>query len=76
MLAQRVPPDALDANAPARWLKNARADLALASITLPEGVQYEQLCFHAQQAAEKGLKAVLLACNTSMFHLHTTCKYC
>jgi HEPN domain-containing protein len=55
-------PDAQDANAPSRWMDNARADLALAQISLPKGVQYEQLCFHAQQAAEKSLKAVLLKC--------------
>jgi HEPN domain-containing protein len=36
----------------------ARADLALAAIPLPQGAAYEGLCFHAQQAAEKALKAV------------------
>ncbi|MHB9036024.1 MAG: HEPN domain-containing protein [Armatimonadota bacterium] len=48
------------ADAPSRWLRNARADLAIAGIKLPPGGQYEQLCFHAQQAAEKSIKAVLL----------------
>jgi HEPN domain-containing protein len=32
----------------------------LASIALPPGVLYSELCFHAQQAAEKSLKAVLI----------------
>jgi len=30
----------------------------LAKVPLPEGARYEDLCFHAQQAAEKALKAV------------------
>jgi HEPN domain-containing protein len=40
------------------WLARARGDLALAKAPLPEGAFYEDLCFHAQQAAEKALKAV------------------
>lgn len=32
--------------------------MAIAKAVLPEGVLYEDLCFHAQQAAEKALKAV------------------
>jgi HEPN domain-containing protein len=48
------------ADAPSKWLSNARADLAIARIALPPGGLYEQLCFHAQQAAEKSTKAVLL----------------
>ena len=43
---------------PADWLARAEGDLALARVTLPEGGFYEDLCFHAQQAAEKALKAV------------------
>lgn len=40
------------------WLLRAEGDLALARAPLPEGAFYEDLCFHAQQAAEKSLKAV------------------
>lgn len=40
------------------WLARARGDLALAKAPLPEGAFYEDLCFHAQQATEKALKAV------------------
>ena len=40
------------------WLARAEGDLALAKVPLPEGGFYEDLCFHAQQAAEKALKAV------------------
>jgi HEPN domain-containing protein len=42
------------------WLRYAKADLALARVPLPQGGLYELLCFHAQQAAEKSVKAVLL----------------
>ncbi len=40
------------------WLARAEGDLALARTPLPEGAFYEDLCFHAQQAAEKAIKAV------------------
>ena len=42
----------------AEWLRRAKADLALARAPLPEGAVYEDLSFHAQQAAEKAIKAV------------------
>jgi HEPN domain-containing protein len=54
-------PDPERADDPLRWLANALADLALARIPLPKGGLYEHLCFHAQQAVEKALKAVLQA---------------
>jgi HEPN domain-containing protein len=40
------------------WLARAEGDLAIARAPLPQGASYEDLCFHAQQAAEKSLKAV------------------
>jgi HEPN domain-containing protein len=40
------------------WLARAEGDLALARAPLPEGAFYEDLCFHAQQAAEKAIKAI------------------
>ena len=51
---------ALEPGSPRDWLRYARADLAIAKIPLPEEGLYEQLCFHAQQAVEKCLKAVLI----------------
>lgn len=53
-----MPHDAQLPGSPADWLARAEGDLALAKVTLPEGGFYEDLCFHAQQAAEKALKAV------------------
>ncbi len=46
---------------PADWLRYANSDLELARIVRPDEVLFEGLCFHAQQAAEKALKAVLIA---------------
>lgn len=46
---------------PADWLLRARSDLNLAQAAPPADVLLEDLCFHAQQAAEKALKAVLVA---------------
>jgi HEPN domain-containing protein len=45
----------------ARWLAYAESDLAVAHGVDRPGVILETLCFHAQQAAEKAIKAVLVA---------------
>lgn len=50
---------------PAEWLRHAHADLALAEAPPPPGVLIQLLCFHAQQAAEKALKAVILSLTQS-----------
>jgi HEPN domain-containing protein len=55
-----VPQDRPIPGSPQEWLARARGDLALACAPLPLGGFYEDLCFHAQQAAEKALKAVYL----------------
>lgn len=51
-------PNKLIPGSPSDWLMRARADPALATAPLPTGALYEDLCFHAQQAAEKAIKAV------------------
>ena len=53
-------PEPIEAGSPADWLRYARSDLNLARIAVGSDVMLEMLCFHAQQAAEKGIKAVLL----------------
>lgn len=45
---------------PDEWLHRARSSLALARQKNTD-VLYEDLCFQAQQAAEKAIKAVLVA---------------
>lgn len=52
------------------WLRYARSDLELASIDQPEGVLLESLCFHAQQATEKALKAVFVFLDTDFPRTH------
>jgi len=42
------------------WLQRARSNLAIARTGKREAVILEDLCFEAQQAAEKALKALLL----------------
>ncbi len=43
------------------WMKRARSDLQLGRVALrSKGVLPEDACFHAQQCAEKALKALLL----------------
>ena len=46
---------------PREWLRYARSDLALAQQRRSRDVLRATLCFHAQQAAEKALKAVLVS---------------
>ena len=46
---------------PENWLMFAREDLQMANLAIQNQI-YNQACFHAQQCAEKALKA-LLACS-------------
>lgn len=41
------------------WLRYAEADLALIRASIEAGAPAGEVCFHAQQAAEKALKALL-----------------
>jgi HEPN domain-containing protein len=45
---------------PREWLRQARDELTLAGAEVPGVSAMEPFCFHAQQAAEKAIKAVLL----------------
>ncbi len=56
-----MPPEVHFSGSPADWLRYARSDLELARTIRPAEVMFEGLCFHAQQAADKALKAVLIA---------------
>ncbi|MGH2739258.1 MAG: HEPN domain-containing protein [Actinomycetota bacterium] len=55
-----TPPDALPDSGPHEWLRRAKGNLARAKQPKPEEGFWEDLCFDAQQAAEKAVKAVLL----------------
>ncbi len=50
-----------DPTHPRSWLRRAKSNLTRARLLAGQpGVLYEDLCFDAQQAAEKALKAVLV----------------
>ncbi len=60
-----------DADSPQSWLRFAESDLALAEATGDERVLYENLCFHAQQAVEKSIKAVLVLSGVAFPKTHS-----
>ncbi len=65
-----MPPDQPTPGSATDWLRRARSDLALASVPLPQGALYNELCFHAQQAVEKSLKAVLVRYGVEFRKVH------
>ena len=56
-------------NDPREWLNRARSNLIRAKHPI-EGVYLEDLCFDAQQAAEKAIKAVLIHLNVRFPRTH------
>lgn len=54
MIPKRLPPDD-----PREWLNRARGNLVRAESRIP-GAYLEDLCFDAQQSAEKAIKAVFI----------------
>jgi HEPN domain-containing protein len=55
---------------PAEWFRRAKSNLIRAQQPRLEGVCWEDLCFDAQQAVEKALKALLVHCNLPFRHVH------
>lgn len=67
-----MPPDRSGADDPQAWLRRARSNLARArDIRLTSEILLEDLCFDAQQAAEKAIKAVLIARNIEFPRTHS-----
>jgi len=56
-----MPRDPNEVGTPHDWLRRPKSNLIRAKQPKPEEVLWEDLCFDTQQAAEKALKAVLLA---------------
>jgi HEPN domain-containing protein len=55
-------PARADPSDPLTWLERATGDLQIAGLgSTDAGIFLEDLCFHAQQAAEKALKAVCIS---------------
>lgn len=63
------PPDRFPPDDPREWLSRAQSNLALAGLRGPE-IHIEDLCFQAQQAAEKAIKAVLIRRNVEFPYIH------
>jgi len=61
---ERFPPDD-----PRAWMNRARSNLALAKNQIP-GAYLEDLCFEAQQAAEKAVKSVLIGIGVEYPYVH------
>ena len=63
------PPGRYPPNDPREWMARAKADLRRAKRWEP-GDYYEALCFDAQQAAEKAIKARLIALDVEFPYTH------
>lgn len=57
-------------NSPRDWLARAKSNLIRAQQPKPTGVFWEDICFDAQQAVEKALKALLLHRNIPFRYVH------
>jgi HEPN domain-containing protein len=64
MTRKRLPPDD-----PREWLNRARSNLARAKSPVPGGY-LEDLCFDAQQAAEKAIKALFICRRERFPYIH------
>jgi len=56
-----MPYEPFEPGTPEDWLRHAWSDLELAKVQRNSRILLEDLCFHAQQALEKALKAVLVS---------------
>ncbi len=63
------PPERFRPDGPREWLNRARSNLALARSRIPEAY-LEDLCFEAQQAAEKAIKAVMIRHDIELPYVH------
>jgi len=53
-----------------QWMAKATNDLVAGERLLAAGGPYDAVCFHAQQAAEKALKALLAFAGSPIPHTH------
>lgn len=64
-----MPPERFPPDDPREWMNRARSNLALARNRTPD-VYLEDLCFEAQQAAEKAIKALMIARSIEFPYVH------
>ena len=63
------PPERFPPDDPREWLNRARSNLAMARNRVPDAY-LEDLCFEAQQAAEKAIKAVMISHEIDFPYVH------
>ena len=63
------PPERFPPDDPREWINRARSNLTKAANRVP-GIYLEDLCFDAQQAAEKAIKALLIARDIDFPYVH------
>ena len=63
------PPERFPPDDPREWLNRARSNLVRAKTRVP-GAYLEDLCFDAQQAAEKAIKAVMILRDIEFPYVH------
>ena len=63
------PPERFPPDDPREWLNRARSNLAMAKNRVPQAY-LEDLCFGAQQAAEKAVKAVMIKRGIDFPYVH------
>lgn len=63
------PPERFPPDDPREWMNRARSNLVLAKSQIL-GAYLEDLCFAAQQAAEKAIKAVMIAREIDFPYVH------
>ena len=65
-----MPPSEAEMATARDWLRRAKGNLARAKQPKPADAFWEDLCFDAQQAAEKAIKAVLLWYDVTFLYVH------
>ena len=68
-------PDASTLGTPHQWLNRAKSNLAIARQPKTDQIYWEDLCFEVQQAAEKALKAVMLAKGIKFRFVHNLSEH-
>jgi len=66
-----MPPESPQPGSAQDWLRYAASDMELAKRSASPAVLFESLCYHAQQCAEKSLKAVLVAHHVPVRRTHS-----
>ena len=63
------PPERFPVDNPREWMNRARSNLAMAKSRVPDAY-LEDLCFQAQQAAEKAIKAMMIMHDIDFPYVH------